>query len=397
MARILVLGMGVSGAAAADLLLSEGHALTGIDCNPKVVSLPHPFPVYLEAPPCSLSQFDQLIVSPGVSPQHPVYAQARSIGMPIIGELELGLSRLKQPCLAVTGTNGKTTVTRMIEHLLRASNIQAKALGNIGDPLCRYCQNPSPQEVLVVEMSSYQLETVASPVCDAAIILNITPDHLDRYPSFQDYVQAKCAIEKCLKPQSPLYISSSIVDICTLHRPYTLFDPEGGSHQLRNQQAALSMARIYSDICSDALTHFKKPPHRIEYITEENGVFFYDDSKGTNVDAVICAVASMPAKVVLIVGGVDKGGSYAPWKEAFKHKVKAFIALGAAKDKIEQDLEGLFPFIKVESMQMAVQEAKKLAEQGDAVLLSPGCASYDMFTDYAHRGREFQRYVRREI
>jgi UDP-N-acetylmuramoylalanine--D-glutamate ligase len=392
MAKVLVLGLGISGSAAVSLLLKQKHEVVGIDSDGD----------------CGVDVrlFDLLVVSPGVAPSHPLYLAARSSEIEIIGEAELAFRHLKQPCLAVTGTNGKTTTTLMAEHVLRSCGIKARALGNVGIPLTTYAMNPGQEEVIIAELSSFQLETMSTPAFDAGVILNITPDHLDRYDSLEDYAKAKCRLQLCMKENAPLYVSQSVLSEyasllrekrCALLESIECFLPlsyrQGGEHEKQNARAVWGLVKgfgISEDAFSRSLESFKKPPHRIEFIKKVDGVSYYDDSKGTNIDAVLQAVRTMPGEVILIAGGVDKGASYAPWKQ---EKFKQIIAIGQAAEKIRAELEGTFPVALVKSMEEAVLQASQLAKEGDCVLLSPGCSSYDMFSDYAHRGREFQMQV----
>ncbi len=408
MAKVLVLGLGVSGSAAAELLRAQGHAVAGFDSNADLVSKENRFPAFSDAALIDVRHFDQLVVSPGISPAQSLYAQALNAGIEVIGEAELAFRNLRQPCLAVTGTNGKTTATLMAEHVLRSCGIPARALGNVGDPLAAYCLRPDPKEVIVAEISSYQLETMSTPIFDAGVILNITPDHLDRYGSMQEYARAKCRLQFCMKEGAPLYVSRPVLSEfapflqgkecvfleaenieCFLPLSYR----EGAEHDKQNVRAVWGLVKRFGvdgESFGRSLESFKKPPHRIEFVTAIDGVSYYDDSKGTNLDAVIKAVRAMSGDVVLIAGGVDKGASYAPWK---KEKIKQIVALGQAAEKIRRELEDAFPVVVVKSMEEAVFRASQLAREGECVLLSPGCSSFDMFCDYAHRGKEFQMHV----
>lgn len=331
----------------------------------------------------------------------------------------------------MTGTNGKTTVTLLVEHVLNTAGIKALALGNVGTALCSYLMHPGDEEAFVVELSSYQLETMTTPVFDAGLILNITPDHLDRYKTLEDYARAKCRLEKLVQVkefffvqdkvccQFPELLSSgrafgvgsasecsiwtdgaSIVEgdrvVCILPLHYR----NDARHLMENRLAAWLLCRpfgIRQEQFIQALETFKIPPHRIEWVAEVEGVNYYDDSKGTNVDAVIQAVSSMSGPVVLIAGGVDKGSSYRVWLEPFKDRIKHIVTLGQAAPKMAQELSPFFPVTHVESLERAVEKAAQIATQGDCVLLSPGCSSFDMFRDYAHRGETFQMYVRRRL
>ena len=392
----LILGWGKSGKSAAQLLLSRGEKVLGIEDDPAVVVDPEieRLTDYHTIPWHTLKA---LVVSPGVPPQHPVYQMALQQPVEVIGELELALRYLQQqPLLAITGTNGKTSVTLLTTHVLNNAGIPARALGNVGEPLSSYALCPHPEEVLVLELSSFQIETLSSRVFDAAALLNITPDHLDRYPDMLSYAKTKCALQRYLKEGAPFFVQQEVVRQFGqwLTPPYQTFD--GIDHESQNRAAAWALCQtrgVRPEPFAEALTSFRKPAHRIEFVCEIDGICYYDDSKGTNIDAVVHAVRAMKGQVILIVGGVDKGASYLPWTQAFPDKIKFILALGAAAPKIFSELHPYFQIEIVDSLEMAVDRAHQKATQTDCVLLSPGCSSYDMFRDYKHRGEEFQRCV----
>jgi UDP-N-acetylmuramoylalanine--D-glutamate ligase len=282
-------------------------------------------------------------------------------------------------------------------------------------------------EVFVVELSSFQLETLQAPFLDSAVLLNITPDHLDRYSSMEDYACAKLRIADLIKAHGKFFVEnecfkqfSHLFKTNHLHRyGYTTqcdlycdtkevslygklafelpIELRGRiSHDVENMMASFALCSemgVSTEAFLAALKTFKKPAHRIEFIRDLSGVRFYDDSKGTNIDAVVRAVDYVEGQIILIVGGVDKGAPYTPWIDAFGTKVKSICAIGQSAEKIYSELN---PYISVEkftSLEDAVVHAASIAREGDAVLLSPGCSSFDMFKDYAHRGEEFQRIV----
>lgn len=401
---VLILGLGSSGLSAAEFLRKRGVRVLGSDRDPKRVEefQAKGFSGFLESASFDFPDIEYVVASPGVSPKTALYSRARELGIPIIGEAELALRELQQPCVAITGTNGKTTVTLLVTHVLNSSGKRARALGNVGAPLTGH--TPS-DEIVVAEMSSYQIDTMQTAVFDVGVILNITPDHLDRYGSMQAYAASKCRLEKYMKRGAPLFVSAAVASefgelfasaplvIEELELPLCEGKPE---YEKQNILAAWAICRhfgISQEMFADAFSTFKKPAHRIEFIKEIDGVYYYDDSKGTNIDAVIQAVKGMTTRVVLIAGGLDKGSSYLPWLPVFEGKVKRIIALGAAAPKIAEELGASFAVERVCSMEEAVQRAAEVSEEGEAVLLSPGCSSYDMFRDYAHRGEEFQRCV----
>jgi UDP-N-acetylmuramoylalanine--D-glutamate ligase len=433
--KTLVLGLGISGIAAARWLLKKNCAILGVDCNRSYLQT-HEELTRLQlqgmvcqhdSDPIDWSCIERVVVSPGVHPKHFIYQKSQERGIPIIGEAELALPHFKKPMVAVTGTNGKTTVTLLVEHILNYAGIKTKALGNVGTALCDYLMSPGTEEVIVVELSSFQLETIRTPVFDAAVLLNITPDHLDRYADLQDYAKAKCQLQHVLKQDAQFFVQAQTAcefDHLLQLRSYQTFGGakksdlwidelrviyrekveyimpmryrQMGGHDRENALAAWALCQSFSitneQFCN-ALETFQKPPHRIEFVRKIGGVSFFDDSKGTNIDAVIQAVKAMKGPVILIAGGVDKGAAYFPWKEPFTGKVKQIIAIGAAAPKIYNELHSFFNIKLADSLAAAISIAASDAREGDCVLLSPGCSSYDMFRNYAHRGREFQRYV----
>lgn len=425
MNKYLIIGMGKSGQAAFRFLKSKGYHPVGVDSN---LDLLHKLQEegFIVSNHPHIDEFDHIVLSPGIPPHNEWYVQAKKLGKDIIGEAELGLRELKQVIVGITGTNGKTTVTLLIEHILKASGKKAISLGNIGLPFTDYCLNPDPEEIVVAELSSYQLETLTSPVLDIGVVLNITPDHLDRYASMQEYARAKSLIQNCLKPQSKLYINAEVLKEFghLFKKAYRTFGSFSGSFLWTDKRVVKQLEKvefvlpeIYSHmgmhdsenilaawaVCSElgvdkdlflkAIATFKKPSHRIEFVTEIDGVFYFDDSKGTNIDATIKAVDAMRGSVILIAGGVDKGASYRIWVKQLSSKVRMIFALGQAAEKIKQDLLPDIAVHVVSSLEEAVKKAKQCARGGESVLLSPGCSSFDMFKDYVHRGQEFKKCV----
>lgn len=430
---VLVIGLGVSGVAAVHFLLDRGAHVHGVDRNSAPLEAHNlqarGATVGLDSDAIDIGRFDLVVVSPGIPHTHSLYLAAQAAGIETIGELELGCRFVKQRMIGITGTNGKTTVTLLVAHVLNHDGYQkAKALGNVGVPLTKEIDAAEADDILVVELSSYQLDTLNTPVLDAAVILNITPDHLDRYHNMEAYALAKFHIGTCLKKGAPLYIEKSTMQnyghLVNLRSAYTYgYEQQDAiftdlqelfvndqkvaslptayrgkrSHDLENVMAAYALCQTFGITPSQfftALASFKKPSHRIEFVAERGGVSYYDDSKGTNIDAVIRAVEQMQGRVVVIAGGVDKGSAYTPWIEAFQGKVKAICAIGHAAAKIEQQLSHAIPVTVHESLEEAVHAASSLADAGENVLLSPGCSSFDMFRDYVHRGEEFQRLVK---
>lgn len=412
--KYIVLGMGISGRSAANYLLSQGAQVIG--CDKRAGSLqddPALEPLVAKGliltedrADIALEHVEGILLSPGVPLSHPLCLRAKELGIEIVGEIEFACRNVKGPCVGVTGTNGKTTVTSQIVHTLNHWNIPAKAVGNIGTPLTEHLNEPHSDEVIVMELSSYQLETMQSKVLDAAVFLNLSPDHLDRYETMDEYGSAKARIGNCLKQPQPLFISLQVAQdfphIFDGSFPVDVFDSVApktqlASHDHQNLAAVCAVCshwKLTWEQVLEASHSFKKDHHRIEYVATKNAVDFYDDSKGTNVDAVLKAVASLPHKqIVLIAGGVPKGAHFDCWAKAFKGKVTAICAIGEAASQLKNELGSHIPTTQHATMQEAVQHAFSLAEPGFAVLLSPGCASFDLFRDYAHRGEVFQQCV----
>ncbi|MBA3817091.1 MAG: UDP-N-acetylmuramoyl-L-alanine--D-glutamate ligase [Parachlamydiaceae bacterium] len=435
--RVLVLGLGISGRSAVKFLLKRGSFVTGADRNPDILNgdeeltpfIGKQFKTIADSAACNIKEFDFLVVSPGIPHTHPLYEKAMAAGIGIVGEIELACGFIPQKCLAVTGTNGKTTVTLMVAHILNHAGMSARALGNVGTPLTSAIDSGSvnENEIFVIELSSFQLDTLHTRFIDAGVILNITPDHLDRYGSLEAYAESKAHLYSCLKAQGKLFVEDRCLkefsfifstfsmqsygysDRNFIHtdtknvyvNKKKVFDlPENlqgkRTHDAENLMAAYALCQyvgVTEDQFCAALQTFKKPSHRIEFVRTVRGVHYYDDSKGTNIDAVIRAVEVIGGNIVLIAGGVDKGASYALWLDAIAHKLKFICAIGNAKEKIKCDLGSHIPMALFATLDEAVIHAASVSKEGDTVLLSPGCSSYDMFRDYEHRGREFQRIV----
>ncbi|HEY4255445.1 MAG TPA: UDP-N-acetylmuramoyl-L-alanine--D-glutamate ligase [Chlamydiales bacterium] len=401
--KALIIGFGVSGKASAALLQKQGWDVIAIDRNAPAMQGQSVL-VFDENASLDLTSFSLVVISPGIPSTHKWILAALEKKIEVIGEIELAFRYTENRCIGVTGTNGKTTTTLLIEHVLNASGLPARSVGNIGLALSDYLLKPNLQEILVVELSSFQLETLAAKKLDAAVYLNLTPDHLDRYATLSDYAKAKARIQDCLKPGGRLFVSEQVArDYGDLFHPEitSVFSPgpsHAGALASQNYDAAheaVSFFGISSSAFVEAFKSFQKPSHRIEWVSEINGVQYYDDSKGTNIDAVIHAMTLFNKPIVLIAGGVDKGASYAPWIESFRSKVRLIVAYGQAASKMERELSSFFPFVKVELFKEAVALAKKEAKRGEVVLLSPGCSSFDQHRNYAHRGDEFKQMVMR--
>jgi len=441
--RVLVVGLGRSGIAAALLCAARGARVTVTDKRSQaglgaaLVQLPsgvthelggHRGESFLGA--------DLIVVSPGV-PEIPELAAARAAGVEITGELELASQFVSATIVAITGTNGKSTVTTLVGEMLRATGRPTFVGGNLGEPLAEAVGTPAAAEggFCVVEVSSFQLETVGAFHPRVAVLLNITPDHLDRYDGLDGYAAAKARVFAAQTPDDfavvnfddPLAVRASAAarsrrdgfsirqSLATgawLGGPLMLKlanqPPEsypadlawllGQRHNQANALAALLAARLAGATPAEAragLLAFRPLAHRMELVAEADGIAYYDDSKGTNVGAVVAALDGFPRQVVLIAGGRDKGGDYAPLAEALGRVGRAAILIGEAADKMQAAFEGVVPVERAPTLEAAVDSARRLARPGDAVVLSPACSSFDMFRDYAHRAEVFRGAVSR--
>jgi UDP-N-acetylmuramoylalanine--D-glutamate ligase len=431
--RVMVAGLGVSGTAAARLLARRGAALALWDERDDIArdSLP-PAEIHLGRLVPPLDRIDLLIVSPGVAADAPIMRAARAVNINIIGELELASRFVRAPVVAITGTNGKSTVTALIGEIFTAAGMRTFVGGNLGTPLSEAADGDF--DVAVAEVSSYQLETIDSFRPRVAIHLNLADDHLDRYANLAEYGAAKARIFENqdggdwailnrddalvwgladrVRPRVFGFGMSRRAKAPTIwvERDTLAFDDGSrrgkiamagfrlpGAHNVANAMAAAAAAialNVAPEIIERTLREFRGLPHRIELVCEKDGVVFVDDSKGTNVGAAVEAIAAARGPVILIAGGVHKGGSYQPLRSAIESKVRLAILIGAAREKMLAELEGAAPIELAESLREAVALAASRARSGDTVLLSPACSSFDQFKDYAERGRVFQELVR---
>jgi UDP-N-acetylmuramoylalanine--D-glutamate ligase len=337
--------------------------------------------------------------------------------------------------IAITGTNGKSTVTAALGRILENAGFEVFMGGNIGIPLMAYAAGEKKAAYAVVEVSSFQLDTIESFCPFVSVVLNISPDHLDRYPDYENYVQSKLRIFSNQKPGhhvilnddderlasvSPssgvsvlrygfgkkegrnAYIEDKETIVCLEERSVSRFSFESyklpGKHNLENLLAIVLVARalgIDADVVQESIDGFTGLPNRLEHVREIDGVTFYNDSKATNVDAAARAVSSFERPVILIAGGRHKGADYTPLVRASENIVKKAIFLGEARELLSVSFEGIIPFSVVENMEAAVSEAFSCAKGGDAVVLAPACSSFDMFSDYGHRGSVFRSSVER--
>ncbi len=406
-----VLGLGISGRAVIEYFCKIGKTVLAFDdrkeAREKAIS-DYKNVIIQE----DLKGVDRLIISPGISMNHPLVKEAFLKGIDVVGEVEFALEMIPQKCVAVTGTNGKTTVSEMIAFALKELNFPVYLLGNGGTPVISYVGKMEKEAIVVLELSSFQLETMRRLSLDAACILNITQDHIDWHGSFEAYAEAKWKIAKLLKPFGKLLVNGNIAkegvyqfkverEGCQIGEdwlPLSFFGETRG-HHLENLLATLWMLKqlgIPFDRAISVLKRYKRQEHRIEFVRKIAEVSYYNDSKGTNTDATLRAVQSFEEPIWLIAGGVDKGLDFSHWKAPFEGKVKGVLLIGQAAEKIEKQLDGIFTKRCV-SLEEAVELSAKLASSGELVLLSPGCSSFDQFSSYADRGHRFKEAVMRLI
>ncbi len=438
----VVVGLGRSGLAAARLLKRKGVNVrvteisdSGSEIKERMKLLSDEG-IEVETGRHSLSLIDGadlVVVSPGVSQEVTFISYARKRRVPIIGELELAAYFCKAPLIAVGGTNGKSTTVTLLAEILKKAGRSALIAGNIGHPLCDFVDELSSRDLVVVEVSSFQLETIKSFKPWIAILLNITPDHLDRYnKSFDDYAQTELLLFKnqstddysLLNDDDPIVRGASTrarVIRFSLRNELSegVFIKDGwvcsrfdrteniilrceeiklpGMHNLENILSAVGAATIcgisYEDI-GVVLREFRGLPHRMEFVRNVRGVNFINDSKGTNVGAVLRSLESISSPIILIAGGRAKEADFSLLRKSVKAKVKVVILLGEAQKIIEKGLMGTVQFKRANSMEEAVRLAHSLAEEGDTVLLSPGCSSFDMFANFEERGEVFKKAVK---
>lgn len=377
--KALVIGLGKSGRGAAKLLLKQGYDVYAVDRIPQKMER---VTVCLEDKEI---EADLVVLSSGIPQSHP---QAKGN---VVGEAELAIRVLKNKMVGITGTNGKTTVTLLVTHILNALGISARALGNVGASLAEYACAPDPKEILVVELSSYQLETLETVAFEVGLITNITPDHLDRYPSFEAYREVKLRLKELIR-EGGTFIEErdSYLQLTKNKRYWKLIGPYAVC-------AAWQICKIFDVTWKDfnaALITFNKPPHRMEVVDMVKGITFINDSKGTNIESVIYGVNQIEGSLFLIAGGQSKGDSFEKWKKPFTQKVKGIFAIGETALQIEKELGGTIPTLHCKNLRAAVDKARHAAHAGDTVLLSPGCASFDQFKDYEERGEMFKEIIK---
>ena len=437
--RALVVGLGKSGVAAARLLATYGARVAVADDKGEgelgdslrqLDGVPHEQHLgglRQEA----FRERDLVVVSPGVPLSAPPIAEARSRGVEVIGEVELAARFIEEPIAGITGTNGKSTTTALTAHLLRAAGKKVFAGGNLGDALSNRVLSGGKLDATVCELSSYQLEGIVSLRCAAAAALNVTPDHLDRYPSLEAYAAAKERIFANQKAGDAAVLNLADPRVAAMRTPEGVrrrgFDPRGrnaeaagflraksvlavdgaeydlraptlrGAHNAENALAALLLARHLGAppwALQQGLDTYPGLPHRLEPVRTLDGVEWVNDSKGTNVDSVEKSLSAFDGGVLLIMGGRGKGAPYRPLRALFPGRVRALLTIGEDAPRIAEELGDLAPVTACGDLRTAVAQARKLARAGDAVLLSPACASYDQFRNFEDRGEQFKALVR---
>ncbi len=376
---------------------------------------------------------DLIVVSPGVDLKiEPIQAAAKK-GIRILSEIELASQFIDIPIIAVTGTNGKTTTTLLIGEMLKEEGKRVGVGGNVGDPLILFAEGRDRWEVLVVEISSFQLEAIEDFRPKISVLLNITEDHLDRYTGYEEYIEAKARIfanqnsgdVAVLNGDDPIVLGfrekvkakkilfslrkrlsegaysngdNIVLKLGAKEEKYSLAKtPLKGIHNVENMMAALTTARVYG--CSKkaietVLNRFEGLEHRLEFVREIKGVRFYNDSKGTNVGSVVKSLQGFSEPVILIAGGKDKNGDLNPLRELIQSRVKQLILIGEAKERMNRELGDLTDTAMTKTLEEAVLLAYQTAKKGDVVLLSPACSSFDMFKDYKERGKVFKDAVK---
>lgn len=433
--NIVVVGLGKSGVAAYELLDKMQAKVCLFDGKEDLDVSDYSVPVYLGSiPEDVLATLDCAVFSPGVPLDIPIVEQLKQKGIPIVGEIELAYWMEQGKVIGITGTNGKTTTTTLVGEIMKNFCQDTFVVGNIGNPYTKEVQKTTEQSYTVAEISSFQLETIDTFCPKVSAILNITPDHLNRHKTMECYIDTKIAITKnqtseelCVlnyedsvlreraaqlpckveffsskqKIQNGLYQNEQkdIVDGVTGEVLMNMSDSHiPGDHNCENIMAAILITRrmgVPMDMILNTVKNFQAVEHRVEYVKNVAGVDYYNDSKGTNPDAAIKGIQSMSRPTILIGGGYDKGGEFDEWIKSFNGNVKRLLLMGETREKIAETAEknGFFDYEFVDDLEMAVKRAAELAEEGDAVLLSPACASWDMFDSYEQRGTMFKGYV----
>jgi UDP-N-acetylmuramoylalanine--D-glutamate ligase len=433
--RTLVVGLGATGLSCARFLARQGVEVAVTDSReqpPAVAAIRTELPdvaLFLGGFDAEIfARAERIVVSPGVPLKHPLIADARRRGVEVVGDIELFARSVEAPVIGITGSNGKSTVTTLVGEMARQAGRQVRVGGNLGTPALDLVGEGEPQ-LYVLELSSFQLETVTSLHCLAATVLNISADHLDRYASFDEYARAKQRIYAGAQVQvinRDDVLAAALAVQAAPRVSFGLSEPEGenfgivdtgagawiargserwmpvahlriaGRHNLANALAALALgdaAALDREAMLQVLREFQGLPHRTQWVAEHKGVAWYNDSKATNIGATLAAVQGFDGPLVLIAGGQGKGADFADLAAGLDARVKAVVLIGEAAEEIARALGKRFPIRRAGSMREAVAVAAELAVAGDLVLLSPACASFDMFNNYQHRGEVFTQAV----
>jgi len=438
--KVLVSGMARSGQAAAALLCELGADVTAQDLRQQIEWTYDPnikglVLFFGQNPDDIIHMFDLVVISPGLSIYLPFIQKARQLGIPVWGEAELAFRYCPCPVIAITGTNGKTTVTTLVGEILALRNPKTVVAGNIGIPLTSLVGDLTPDSIVVAETSSFQLETAVDFRPSISAVLNMTEDHLDRHKDMETYIAMKARIfanqrhpdiavlnydnpiTRAMKPECRVVWFSAnrvlpvgvyVRDGCIYARlddnkdEQFITEIDGLTLMTENALAAAALSLCAGASVNDiaeGLRGFKGVAHRLEHVASINGVDYFNDSKATNTDAAIKALGSFSKPIILIGGGYDKEADFSLWVKAFNGKVAHLILIGQTAEKIIDtcDRYGFTDYSRAESLQQAVEEAGKLASLGQVVLLSPACASLDMFKDYEERGDVFKQLVQSRI
>ena len=440
--RVLVVGLGKSGVASALFLKARGARVTVSDAKTQD-ELGAEIPILLDHGIAvetgghgerTFREQDLIVVSPGVPVDAPPLVQARALGETVIGEIELAAQFLPGRIVAITGSNGKTTTTTLAGEIIAAGGYPTVVGGNIGTPAISLVEAARQDGFAVLEVSSFQLETIATFHTKIAVVLNITPDHLDRHRTFEAYVNAKARIfenqnaaafavlnaddaatadlagrtkaqvfwfSRKQEVQQGAYVRDGKIlfrDAAGQREIMPVSEiPLKGAHNVENVLAGVAVGILMQcapERIRQTVREFKAVEHRLEYVTTIRGVEYYNDSKATNVDATIKALESFPANIHIILGGKDKGSDYTVLKDLLRQRVKRVYTIGAAAAKIESHIKGAAEIVHAETLDSAIKRAAAAAQPGDTVLLAPACARFDQFNSYEHRGRVFKEVVR---
>ena len=429
--QIVVLGLGISGMEAAKLLQDRGARVTVRDNASNNATVDQRaetlrqrgISVELGATIPATDRFDFCVLSPGINPKAPLVQRLRQAGLPMFGELEVAYRFCECAIVAITGTNGKTTTTELVNAVLAAGGQRTKASGNIGTAFSAAVRESANLDVMVVEVSSFQLEQIVEFRPRISVHLNLTPDHLDRYGSMEEYEAAKWQIFRNQTAEDYAIVNTNLrlpkmkakqVTLSATGSPadYQLIDgwlvAHGrqvleqsrtnliGPHNAENMLAALAVADLYNvprEAAIQAICAYKPLPHRLEKVAEINGVQFLNDSKATNIDALEKALMAMRSPVVLLAGGKDKGLNFDGLRPLLREKVKAIVLIGQMTEKLFAAWNSVVPCTRATTLADAIERTQALADPGDVVLFSPGCSSFDMFRDFEDRGDQFRALV----